>query len=514
MATLSKQLENAKARRQLNEEKLKAAVAGRKTEILQKFDFIDTTLRGKRRRVNIERGRNQETSWMHNRNDYLQGYSSARDSVRNNDLSKSFINQFAFNVIGKYGGKAHFKTDSTTFNESAQNYIWKTWGRNCDGTGQSHFNIKLKQMLASALTDGGVINVFDDFSSEADGMLYTYTFDWVTPVNNPPALPDWLDTYQHKDGWLFNSKGKIIGCCIGQERSSGNKDAEEVQAYYFGKSAWMWSPFLCAPLLDWQVGVSALSPSWLNIEGLKEMRSKELDTAGIAAALLMQVLTEESAEAAAWAASGGDPDEIVNLEDIEESDTPDTEAKARDNWEEFEQLRGGRIHYNDDGERAEILDAKRPNLDTETYYKDVSRAAGASVGFGDAYTQMKADRSYTAFRGEMLMTWRGVFENLQKEIERDICDRVVELAINWGIKQGEITGAPEGWENKIMYQWPIMPEVDPAKWMTAIGQEFGYGLATPAKYLGPDGDEIAKNNRRVNDDILRRNNGESNNEQD
>lgn len=513
MPKLEDQLSRAKLRRQVNEEKLKAAAAKKRLEVVNKFDFIDPNLRGKRRTVRHERGKNQDTSYIHSRNDYLQGYASARDSVRNNDLAKSVLNQFAFNVVGKMGGRVAFKTESPEWNDRAATWFWRDWARDCDGTGNAHWNIKLKQLLCSALTDGGIINIFDDFSSEADGRLYTYTFDWATPVDNPTNLREWQSTYEHKDGWIYNSKGRIIGVCIGNERAGGSKKASEVEVYYFGESAWMWSPFMCAPLLDWQKGVSMFAPSWLNIEGLKEMRSKELDTAGIAASMLMQILTgEDSPEAAALLAAGGDPDEVVNLEDLDADEAPETEAETPDNWEEFESLRGARIHYADNEEKAEALDLKRPNLDTETYYKDVSRAAGASFGFGDAYTQMKADRSYTAFRGEMLMTWRGVFENLQKEVERDICDRVTEKAIAWGVDNGKLEGGPEGWRNKMQYHWPIMPEVDPAKWMTAIGQEFGFGMATPAKYLGPDGDRIAQENRRTNDEIMRRNNGEQNNE--
>ncbi len=512
MASLDKQLENSRKRREINEERLKAATAKKKLDVVQKFDFIDPNLRGKRRRVNIERGRSQKQSRMHSRVDFLQGYSSARDSVRNNDLAKSIINQFAFNVVGKFGGKAHFKTEDAGWNEKAANYIWKKWGRDCDGAGRNHWNSKLKQILSSALVDGGVINVFDDFTNERDGRIYTYTFDWVAPCENPKSIEDWRSEYEHNEGWIFNGRGRIIGCCIGSERGMGSAKEDDLKVYWFGDSAWMWSPFLCAPLLDWQIGVSAFAPSWMNIEGLKEMRSKELDTAGIAASILMQVLSEEGAEVAASVNAGGDPDEIANLEDVEQGEAADKPADKRDNWEEFESMRGARIKYADEGERAEALDIKRPNLDTETYYKEVSRAGGASVGMGDAYTQMKADRSYTAFRGEMLMTWRGVFENTQKELEREVCDRYIEKTVQWGVENGDLPKAPEGWENKIMFHWPIMPEVDPQKWMTSIGKEFGFGLATPAKYLGPDGDRIAKANRLKNDEIMSRNDGDQGDE--
>lgn len=510
MSTLRDRLENATIKRKLAEEKLRTVAIKSKTEILQKYDFIDPRLRGKRRKVNIERGKGQQS--LHTRSEYLQGYSSARDSVRNNDLAKSILNQFAFNVVGKLGGRAHFQTGNDPWDSAANYFVWKTWGRDCDGTGQAHWNVKLKQMLGSALTDGGIINVFDDFTIEADGRLYSYTLDWVAPADKPENLPEWQKTFSHKDGWIYNSRGRIIGVCIGKERAMGPQRADDLAVYYFGDSVWLWSPFICAPLLDQQVGVSAFASSWLNIEGLKEMRSKELDTAGIAASILMQILTDEGAEAAAWAAAGGDPDEVANLEDIEQGEPADTPVAKRDNWEEFEAMRGARIHYADAGDKADVLDFKRPNLDTETYYKDVSRGAGASLGFGDAYTQMKADRSYTAFRGEMLMTWRGVFENMQKELERDICDRVTMKAIEWGMSQGAIPKGPEGWQGKVSYHWPIMPEVDPAKWMAAIGKEFGFGLATPAKYLGPDGNRIAKQNRLVNDEIMSRSNGDNNDE--
>jgi hypothetical protein len=108
------------------------------------------------------------------------------------------------------------------------------------------------------------------------------------------------------------------------------------------------------------------------------------------------------------------------------------------------------------------------------------------------------------------MTWRGLIENLQKEVERDICDVLAVKAIEWGVKQGAIDEGPAGWQDAIAHQWPVMPEVDPTRTATAFGQNMGYGITSVRDVLGPNGEQIATKNREISDRIMGRRNNEQN----
>ncbi len=513
--SLDKQLETSRKKREIADNRLAERKALKRMDMTAKFDFTDSRYNTKKKRTRVERGRTQEHS-THSTWENLQGIAEARDIVRNTDLARGMLSQIVYNVVGSTGGKAYLSTEDEKWNEEAMDWYWHVWAPDCDGTGLLHWNTKLKQTVSSALTDGDIFWFIDDFTTDRDGRFYTYTADWLVNPEDPRNLPDWRDGYQVSGGLILSPRGRPLGACIGPERGKSTAKAEDIKVYYFSPSVRMWKPWMCAPLDGWLRGVSAFAPSWFNIEGLKEMRARELETAGVGASLLLKVIRKEAAEESVIADAGGDPGEVISLakEQYEAAVAGDEEAaeefketarefeKTLKNYEQFESQKGARVEYLEEGDDIKPVETNRPNLDTENYYNDVSRSAGSSLGMGDTYTKMKADRSYTAFRGEMLMTWKGLYENLQKELERDICDRAASAAVNWAVETGQVSAPPPGWKGKISHQWPAMPEVDPVKWITALGKEYGFGHKTPADVLGPGGVRKAKDNRKKNSEIF------------
>ena len=119
------------------------------------------------------------------------------------------------------------------------------------------------------------------------------------------------------------------------------------------------------------------------------------------------------------------------------------------------------------------------------YVDFVTGLIGGTRGLGRVYSTLKAQTSYTAFRGEQIMTWQS-FRDMQKELERDVCDWAARLAIARAIRTGEIKSAlPEGWERMIAWTWPKMIEVSEKDAQSALQLKLQNGVTSLKRELGP-----------------------------
>jgi hypothetical protein len=111
--------------------------------------------------------------------------------------------------------------------------------------------------------------------------------------------------------------------------------------------------------------------------------------------------------------------------------------------------------------------------------------SGAAMGMARAYTNLRADSSYTSFRGDMIMTWV-TFRWLQKHLERGICDWVAIRVLRWAQRKKKIATLPSGWERTLSWTWPRMPEVDELDAQQAIAWALKNGTVDWSYLLGPD----------------------------
>jgi capsid protein len=129
-------------------------------------------------------------------------------------------------------------------------------------------------------------------------------------------------------------------------------------------------------------------------------------------------------------------------------------------YESLEALSGGKFEYLQPGESVEWHNPQRPNINICEFIDWIQIASGASMGIGRARSTGKAETSYTAFRGEEIMSWQ-TFEWEQKFLERRLLDFLGVKAIRWALKKREITEKPaEGWESRLSWAWPKMREVN------------------------------------------------------
>jgi capsid protein len=158
------------------------------------------------------------------------------------------------------------------------------------------------------------------------------------------------------------------------------------------------------------------------------------------------------------------------------------------NYQRIEDLVGGKFEYSDPGDKIHIHESSRPSPQVKDFIDFIQRVSGAAIGLARSRSTMKAETSYTAFRGEELMSWASI-EVYQKQLERRLLDFVSYKTINYAIENGEIDPTDSVWIDKISWEWPKMKEVDEGRQVAANQNKLKSGLATYKQLLGPDWEE-------------------------
>jgi capsid protein len=155
------------------------------------------------------------------------------------------------------------------------------------------------------------------------------------------------------------------------------------------------------------------------------------------------------------------------------------------NYDRFEALTGGHLEYMSEGDNFELLNIDRPNVNAAEFHDFVLSSAGSALGMARAYSRMRADSSYTAFRGDLIMSWVFFFW-CQKWLERRVCDWVATKVLTIAQSTGKIETLPTGWESSLSWDWPKMPSINPLDEANADKQALKNGTTDYAQLLGPD----------------------------
>jgi capsid protein len=152
----------------------------------------------------------------------------------------------------------------------------------------------------------------------------------------------------------------------------------------------------------------------------------------------------------------------------------------------LEDLSGGNVDYLENGADVKFLPNNRPASQLPAFLDFANDMAGAAFGLNHSYSRNKADGSFTAFRGDLAMTWASL-DDLRQFLEDKFFDWVAKRAINWAIENGELDApTDEDWADAIAWTYPRMISVDPEKEAKAIEAKIRAGLTTYRQELGPD----------------------------
>lgn len=441
----------------------------------------------KRRKAVIETKEESGSAGILNNSQRLQGVNLARDLERNYSVAKSLFKQGRNNVVGSLG-KIQVNTDDD-FGKEATKWFNKSFFENCDFRSTEDFSKLTRNIWAAKKREGDILVYFDDGSQlnvkpGGTGKILLYEADMICDLN-AKELPAGVT---QEGGVLRDEFGREVGYVVSKKRGQTNINKNDL-ALIFRRNPDDESENMCKLIkatfrANQGRGSAEILSAVADMLDCYEMRSKELQSAKVAASLAGTVEREEAVT---------DYDDLrldpTNENPADGTTTAPTLPEAQTepaNYERMESLTGGYFDYLAKGDKLTLHDIKRPSVHMAEFIDHVTDAAGSVFGFAHAYARMRADTSYTAFRGDMVLSWVSIYVE-QKDLEREWLDWIGTRAIKWAIRQRKIKATPpEDWESKISWHLPTMPFVDEVKERQANALALKNGEKTFSELLGPD----------------------------
>lgn len=410
----------------------------------------------------------------------------SRDLLRNYGAARAIDWQKRVNVVGT-GPVMTLHIDDTDQAAEVQRY-WQQWAKDCDALDDTPLAELLAQIISARGTSGGAIVAVDTFDRD-DGRLLVWSADHLVTIDEK----DWKN---RRHAWRESRRvnGRMRQVPMSQERGLIRDHRGRIVAYAIspaspGCETAKWDDVLILPRetakllkMPLAIGQRLPVPEYLTmvaeLEDCYEMRAAELQTAKKAAGRYAAIISE-SAEANA------DIDTARGTLTLE-NDPAEESTVAKENYEAVEELAGGYVDYYDPGDSVQLLDADRPNMDVAAFAHDGVEMSAASIGLSRAHARVRAESSYSAYRGELMMSW-ATFAVDQKWLERRLMDWLIGRVIGHAQRTlGLFTGLPAGWQAYVSWQWPRMPIVDPVKEHNADRQALKNGTRDFAHLIGPD----------------------------
>lgn len=430
----------------------------------------------KRRQARIERGEEEALLAPRHR---LQATTLVRDAIRNTPQARGIAKTMRVNVVGSYG-KLQFKETGDFYSEAAR-WFNSVWARAIDFLDNTSWRESLQLVVYAIAHEGDFVAVFDDGTLSArpggTGKMVFFEADHICNLRAIDFSKFEARGYTQDAGVISDRLGRQVGVILSRKRG-------ETECALDGAIVLSRDPDVAQYDLPWvhvrrkfrlrqkRAAGDALT-SLRTLLDSDEILGYELQTAKSAAARYATVIESEE----------DDPLTPSGYDDLESEQNGDGDEESR--VEALEHYTGGNVDYVPSGTDIKFDPTTRPNVNLGPFLDYTTDVAGASFGLAHAYARMKADTSYTAFRGDMTMTWM-TFKDFQQFLEDSFSDWAAVQAVRWGMKRGAIKAAPpEGWEGYIAWQYPRMPAVDEAKEQTAIAQKLKNGLTTFAEEIGP-----------------------------
>lgn len=471
-----KKLERAKLNNELARIALDTAIRERKLKALAGYDATKSSV--KRRQPTVE---TTDESKIYGQTERYKGVNIGRDLERNYSPAKGIIHQFKANVVGSLGKlQVNIKGG-----DLAAQWFNGTWAKDCDYRDDTHFSVVLQNVVASVMREGDLLAVVDDGAIEDSGKLLHWESDQIVPLTDSVLAQTQYKSATQENGILRGKFGQILAyVCTGQRGVGTINDLKDATIWPREQARLVKNPWR----LNQGRGIPSVLTSANNFQDLYEILSKELQTAKVAAGNYASV--KRSNAVTDWDAPATHPERLPENNGKDASTVAAETANSvtgatAPNYDRLESFTGGYLDYLAEGDEINIADIKRPNVHLMEFCEAVLGHAGASVGLARAYTILRADSSYTAFRGDMILSWV-TFYAMQKWLERSYADWVAIKVLNWAQRKGIIPTLPKGWEQAISWCWPTMPHVDEAREEAAVQSALKNATIDYSELLGPD----------------------------
>ena len=419
-----------------------------------------------------------------------QAINLARDMVRNNPQSRGMSRTLRTNIVGDYGKLIFNDTDA--WHKTAQDWFNNTWSRAADFRDGSTFRECLQLVVYALSHEGDFVCVFDNgiiTGGNGTGKLLFFEADQICNLEDTDFAPFKARGFKQDSGIVKDRYDRIVGIIVSHERGkdtvklsnawvlSHDPDADTLPPWRFVRRKFR--------LVQARGSADAIPAIQTTVDGY-EMLGYEMQTAKKAAARYASVI-EPAGESGMSTPSGFEPIEIDG-ETVDPNLTPEEEEEEIE-AQRLEHYTGGNTDYLPSGSTVVFDPTNRPNAQLEPFLNYTNDLTGSAHGLSHAYARNRADSSYTAFRGDMVMTWM-TFKDFQQFLEDGFSDWVAVMAIGWAILTGKLTRpASATWMLSVAWQYPTMPAVDEQKEQSALAQKFKNGLTTFREMLGPQWQE-------------------------
>ena len=461
--------------------KLQTIAINKRAEVLQKYDAVDSRNSKKRRQSVIEKdGEDKQMTQQEG----LTALALARDLQRNFTVTKAHLTQLKIHSVGTGAKLVINLEDEAT--ASAVDWFNGAYAKDCDSRDDTPLGEMHGQIIETVIREGSCIVAFDDFD-EDDGKLIFWEADQYANIEKSSWDKEPLSKqgYKQSGGIITNTKGKVYGYAVGSERGRGIYKTGEYTILTRDQAKLLKNPFR----FNQKQGISGILTAANQYQDTYEALAGELQTIKAHSKMGGKVTKNadysgSSVEEDLLLKGGTNPEAI-----IDGTNTTPAPAAPAENYERLEALAGGFVDYLDVGEDFTLLSSNRPNLNLKEFVDWITTMNGASLGLFSCYSTGQVSTSYTAFRGEQILTWPMLYY-WQKWLERRFCDWHAIKAIRYGISKGLLKALPIGWENKITFLFPDMPEVNPLDAANAKSAMLKNGQTTFRKLLGPNWKKI------------------------
>jgi capsid protein len=479
----NKAITEARRKNELAKLALQTAVMEQRLAIFAKYDATESSTM---RRQPVREMANEDS--IYDQRKRVLGTNIGRDLERNYSPARGMVHQFRMNVVGALG-KIQVNTGGDEGDEAAA-WFNGDWAKDCDYRDPGiHFSEQLQNVVASVLREGDALGVFDDGlidGGSGSGKVLHWEADQIAPLSETAlAVKGYKGAdYSQENGIIRGKWGKVLAYVVTGKHGLSVIDApEDATVFKAGDARLVKNPWR----LNQGRGVPAMITSATNILDLYEILGKELISAKRATQIAgfverSDAVTDYDTPATGMGHLPENSDKTASETTAEGANSAENSAL---NYERFEALTGGIFEYGAKGDKLVFPDINRPNVHLPEFIEAVLGYAGSSLGLARAYTILRADSSYTAFRGDMILTWAGAFYPMQKWLERQYADWVAVKALTWAQGQKLIKPLPEGWARRISWQWPRMPHVDEAREEAAVENALRNGTTDYSLLLGP-----------------------------
>lgn len=424
----------------------------------------------------------------------LHGLDLARDMLRNNPQVRGLAKTLRVSIVGDQG-KLCFTREGKWY-EDAQDWFNDVWAHRADFLDGSTFREMLQAIVTALVFEGDVVAIFDDGILEGtvhgSGRIVLFDSDQICNLDEAGFAPIAARGFTQTQGVIRDRLGRKCGIVVTSRRGRTEVPLDEALVLSMSPTSRddeCWTHVARKFRSRQMRGAADIIPALQSAIDAYTMLALELKTGLVASsryAYFKQTPTsEEESEQAHGILSDADDDSVETVDGVKQV-TDD----AIDDEEEFAQganlvnWSGGQCDLLPPGMDVGFDPATRPNVHLPEFLDYVSDQVGLPLGLLHALSRGRADSSYTAFRGEMVMSWRSI-DDFHQYLEDAFCDWAARHAIRHAVAVGELDPPEdEDWAKAITFVWPTMPSVDEQKEQLALAQALKNGVTNLRDRLG------------------------------